>query len=152
MKKKKKNKNKRKPNIWNEHWPESRIRKRGFYCISSMYTFELILKRSAQYYFLLPMNRMSDGHIPMATNQTWTGVFWQFWFNWQQSPTSPPFFYSLPSARWTLPMLTVAATFLGYTTNNTNRKQKQQKQNKKTTTKSTQEMVGGKNKQKHIIS
>lgn len=29
---------------------------------------------------------MSDGHIPMATVQTWTGVFGKFWFNWQQPP------------------------------------------------------------------
>lgn len=75
---------------------------------------------------VLLMNRMSDGHIPMATNQTWTGVFWQFWFNWQPSPGfpfQPPFLhYALPAER--LPMLTVAATFLGYIANDPKKKKK----------------------------
>lgn len=76
-------------------------------------------------------------------------------------PLPLPSFIHFPLPAELLPMLTVAATFLGYTTNNTNRKQKQkqQKQNKikkKTTTKSTQEMVGGKkqkqNKKHHLLS
>lgn len=58
-----------------QHNLKTRIRKRGIYCISSIYTFELTLKRFAQVSETLLMNRMSDGHIPMATNQTWTGVF-----------------------------------------------------------------------------
>lgn len=64
-------------------------------------------------------------------------------------PLPLPSFIHFPLPAELLPMLTVAATFLGYTTNNTNRKQKQkqQKQNKKTT-KSTQEMVGGKKQTK----
>lgn len=48
-------------------------------------------------------------------------------------PLPLPSFIHFPLPAELLPMLTVAATFLGYTTNNTNRKQKQkqQKQNKK---------------------
>lgn len=66
---------------------------------------------------------MSDGHIPMATIQIWTGVFGKFWFNWQQ----PPNFCSglsshLPAEH--LPTLSLAATFLGYTANDPKEKKK----------------------------
>lgn len=52
-------------------------------------------------------------------------------------PLPLPSFIHFPLPAELLPMLTVAATFLGYTTNDTNRKKKTK------TTKSTQEMVGG---------
>lgn len=116
----------------NEHHSWQHIRKRGIYCRLSIYTFQLILKRFAQHDFwnleVLLMNRMSDGHIPMATNQTWTGVFWLFWFNWQQPPISP---LQLSSSRLPAdlqPMFTVAATFLGYTANDPNEKEERKQQ------------------------
>lgn len=46
-------------------------------------------------------------------------------------PLPLPSFIHFPLPAELLPMLTVAATFLGYTTNNTNRKQKQQKAHRK---------------------
>lgn len=64
-------------------------------------------------------------------------------------PLPLPSFIHFPLPAELLPMLTVAATFLGYTTNDTNRKKKTK------TTKSTQEMVGGeknKTKQKNNMS
>lgn len=43
--------------------------------------------------------------------------FWRFWFSWQQPPASPSqLSFSHPPAEL-LPMLQVAATFLGYSAN-----------------------------------
>lgn len=74
-------------------------------------------------------------------------------------PLPLPSFIHFPLPAELLPMLTVAATFLGYTTNNTNRKQKQkqQKQNKKQQQKAHRKWWGEKNKQKqnkkhHLLS
>lgn len=74
-------------------------------------------------------------------------------------PLPLPSFIHFPLPAELLPMLTVAATFLGYTTNNTNRKQKQkqQKQNKKKNNNKKHTGNGGgkktnKNKTKNIIS
>lgn len=62
---------------------------------------------------------MSDGHIP-------TGVSGKFWFNWQQPPNvCSPLSSYLPAEH--LPILTVAATFLGYTAKE--RKEKKRKTN-----------------------
>lgn len=68
-------------------------------------------------------------------------------------PLPLPSFIHFPLPAELLPMLTVAATFLGYTTNNTNRKQKQQKQNKKNNKKHTGNGGGEKQtKTHHLLS
>jgi len=65
-------------------------KKRNLLFIIYIHILKPILKSTTWFFWnieVLLMNRMSDGHIPMATNQTRTGGFWQCWFSSQQSPS-----------------------------------------------------------------
>lgn len=63
-------------------------------------------------------------------------------------PLPLPSFIHFPLPAELLPMLTVAATFLGYTTNDTNRKKQTNKNNKK----HTGNGGGKKTKKQHVLS
>lgn len=64
--------------ILNEHQTAAEVRKKGFYCITAIYTYELLLKNFA-HDLKTRHYSCSGGHIPMATNQTWTGAFHTIW-------------------------------------------------------------------------
>lgn len=121
---------------WHYEWApqlKPQVRKRGLYCISSIYTFQLSLKRFAQHdlkswsitYEQDVWWSYTHGNKPNMDRSVLTILVQLTAASHFPPPPSSP---SLICPAELLPMLSVAATFLGYTANDANKKEEKQQQ------------------------